>query len=55
MGDTDAIHSVIDSGRFDTMQAYYNLLNPSAGVPVSDSYPKTTARPLGRRLPQTWA
>ena len=34
MGDTDAIHRVIDSYRFDTVQTYYNLINPTAGVAV---------------------
>ena len=38
MGDTDAIHRVIDSGRFDTVQTYYNLLNPTAGVQVPAGY-----------------
>jgi aryl-alcohol dehydrogenase-like predicted oxidoreductase len=38
MGDTDAIHRVINSGRFDTVQTYYNLLNPTAGVKVPDGY-----------------
>lgn len=31
LGDTAAIKTVIESRRFDTVQAYYNLLNPSAG------------------------
>jgi D-threo-aldose 1-dehydrogenase len=30
-GDTNAILDVIDSGRFDCAQVYYNALNPSAG------------------------
>jgi aryl-alcohol dehydrogenase-like predicted oxidoreductase len=30
LGDAPAICSVIDSGRFDTAQVYYNLINPSA-------------------------
>jgi L-galactose dehydrogenase/L-glyceraldehyde 3-phosphate reductase len=30
-GDTGAILDVIDSGRFDCAQVYYNVLNPSAG------------------------
>jgi L-galactose dehydrogenase/L-glyceraldehyde 3-phosphate reductase len=30
-GDTGAILGVIDSGRFDCAQVYYNVLNPSAG------------------------
>ena len=38
MGDTSALHKVVDSGRFDTVQAYYNLLNPSAGTAVQEGY-----------------
>jgi aryl-alcohol dehydrogenase-like predicted oxidoreductase len=30
-GDTESLHAVIRSGGFDSLQAYYNLLNPSAG------------------------
>ena len=30
-GDTDAVLAVIQSGRFDTAQIYYNMLNPSCG------------------------
>ena len=37
-GDTDALHRVVDSGRFDIVQAYYNLLNPSAGVSVPSDF-----------------
>ncbi|HWO43189.1 MAG TPA: aldo/keto reductase [Candidatus Eisenbacteria bacterium] len=31
LGDPEALAEVIDSGEFDSVQAYYNLLNPSAG------------------------
>ncbi|MBV9782915.1 MAG: aldo/keto reductase [Acidisphaera sp.] len=31
IGDTAALHAVIDAGLFDTAQVPYNLLNPSAG------------------------
>src|SRR5262249_9516684 len=34
MGDTDAVHEVVESGRFDTVQCYTNALNPSAAWPV---------------------
>lgn len=34
MGDTDAIHQVVASGRYDTVQCYTNALNPSAAWPV---------------------
>ena len=37
-GDADALHQVVDSGRFDTIQAHYNLLNPSAGVAVPPGF-----------------
>ncbi len=31
LGDPKALHEIIDSGQFHSVQAYYNLLNPSAG------------------------
>jgi L-galactose dehydrogenase/L-glyceraldehyde 3-phosphate reductase len=31
IGETDCVREVIQSGRFDSAQVYYNLLNPSAG------------------------
>lgn len=34
LGDADALHAVVASGRFDTVQCYFNLLNPSAGRQV---------------------
>jgi aryl-alcohol dehydrogenase-like predicted oxidoreductase len=34
LGEPKALHEVIDSGEFHSVQAYYNLLNPSAGEPV---------------------
>ena len=33
-GETDCLHRMITSGRFQSVQAYYNLLNPSAGHAV---------------------
>ncbi len=38
LGDTDALHQVIDSERFDLVQAYYNLLNPSAGLAMASGF-----------------
>ena len=38
LGETPAVREVIDSGRFDSAQVYYNLLNPSAarsGMPAA--------------------
>jgi L-galactose dehydrogenase/L-glyceraldehyde 3-phosphate reductase len=34
LGDPEALHALVDSGEFHSIQAYYNLLNPSAGQPV---------------------
>ncbi len=34
LGDPKALHELIDSGEFHSVQAYYNLLNPSAGAAV---------------------
>ena len=38
LGDPAALHEVIDSGAFHSFQAYYNLLNPSAGHPVPAAF-----------------
>jgi aryl-alcohol dehydrogenase-like predicted oxidoreductase len=35
LGQTDSLHRIVSSNRFDVIQAYYNLLNPTAGVQVS--------------------
>jgi L-galactose dehydrogenase/L-glyceraldehyde 3-phosphate reductase len=35
LGDPEALHALVESGEFHSIQAYYNLLNPSAGQPVS--------------------
>jgi aryl-alcohol dehydrogenase-like predicted oxidoreductase len=34
LGDSKALHELVDSGEFQGFQAYYNLLNPSAGQSV---------------------
>ena len=39
VGDTAALHQVIDSGRFDSAQIVYNMLNPSAGEALPPNYP----------------
>jgi L-galactose dehydrogenase/L-glyceraldehyde 3-phosphate reductase len=39
VGDTAALHEVIDSGALYTAQVCYNLLNPSAGRPVPPGFP----------------
>lgn len=46
LGDTDAVRDVIASGRFESAQVYYNLLNPSAGVNVPARYDSTDFRGL---------
>jgi aryl-alcohol dehydrogenase-like predicted oxidoreductase len=33
LGDTPALHAVVASGRFATVQTYFNAVNPSAGFP----------------------
>jgi len=38
LGETPAIVSVIDSGRIESAQVYYNLLNPTAGTRVPDTW-----------------
>jgi aryl-alcohol dehydrogenase-like predicted oxidoreductase len=39
LGETAALHQVIDTGVLDTVQVCYNLLNPSAGKDVPSGYP----------------
>ena len=34
LGDAAAINAVLDSGRFDAAQVYYNMINPSAARPL---------------------
>lgn len=38
LGDAAALHELVDSGEFHGFQAYYNLLNPSAGQPVPPGF-----------------
>lgn len=38
LGDPQALHQLVDSGEFHGFQAYYNLLNPSAGQPVPPDF-----------------
>jgi aryl-alcohol dehydrogenase-like predicted oxidoreductase len=38
LGDVAALHELVDSGEFHGFQAYYNLLNPSAGQPVPQGF-----------------
>jgi aryl-alcohol dehydrogenase-like predicted oxidoreductase len=46
VGDTDALHQVIDSGAFDSAQVVYNMLNPSAGEALPQIYPAQDYRRL---------
>ena len=38
VGDTAALHRIIDSGTLNTVQSVYNLVNPSAGNPVPGGF-----------------
>lgn len=38
VGETPALHRVIDSGTLNTVQSVYNLVNPSAGVDAPDGF-----------------
>jgi aryl-alcohol dehydrogenase-like predicted oxidoreductase len=39
VGDTAALHQVIDAGVFSSAQVTYNMLNPSAGAALPANYP----------------
>jgi aryl-alcohol dehydrogenase-like predicted oxidoreductase len=39
IGDTAALHQVVDAGVFDSAQVVYNMLNPSAGESLPAQYP----------------
>jgi aryl-alcohol dehydrogenase-like predicted oxidoreductase len=38
MGDPQSLLQLVNSGEFDTVQAYFNMLNPSAGHPVPNIF-----------------
>ena len=46
VGDTAALHQVIDAGAFDSAQVVYNMLNPSAGEALPQNYPAQDYRRL---------
>ena len=50
IGDTSALHRVIDSGAFDSAQVVYNMLNPSAAHATPANYP---AQNYGRLFDHT--
>jgi aryl-alcohol dehydrogenase-like predicted oxidoreductase len=52
LGDTAALHQVIDARVFDSAQAVYNMLNPSAAVELPQNYP---AQDYGRIFDSTQA
>jgi L-galactose dehydrogenase/L-glyceraldehyde 3-phosphate reductase len=52
VGDTSALHQVVDARAFDTAQVSFNVLNPSAGTTVASGYP---AHDFGNLLAHTRA
>ncbi len=52
LGDTTALHQVIDANAFDSAQVVYNMLNPSAAEELPANYP---ARDYGRLFDHTRA
>jgi aryl-alcohol dehydrogenase-like predicted oxidoreductase len=52
VGDTSALHKVIDARVFDSAQVVYNMLNPSAAVALPARYP---AQDYGRLFARTQA
>src|SRR5882757_7905954 len=52
VGDTAALHQVIDAGAFDSAQIVYNMLNPSAAEQLPQSYP---AQDYGKMFEHTKA
>src|SRR5882724_11226081 len=50
VGDTAALHQVIDAKAFDSAQIVYNMLNPSAGEALPENYP---AQDYGRLFDST--
>ncbi|MEM8972886.1 MAG: aldo/keto reductase [Pseudomonadota bacterium] len=43
-GETDAIHALLNSGHFDGAQIFYNILNPTAGEEMPETYPAQNYR-----------
>ena len=52
IGDTSALHQVVDARAFDSAQVVYNVLNPSAAVALPPNYP---AQDYGRLFEHTKA
>jgi L-galactose dehydrogenase/L-glyceraldehyde 3-phosphate reductase len=47
-GDVDVLHELVASGRFQAMQAYHNLLNPSMTRPLPPAFSAENYRELAR-------
>ncbi len=59
VGETAALHRVIDSGTLNAIQSVYNLVNPSAGATVPPPFrPRSTCPTMATRLsappPAAW-
>jgi aryl-alcohol dehydrogenase-like predicted oxidoreductase len=52
VGETAALHQVVDAGAFQSAQVSYNMLNPSAATAIPPGYP---AQDYGRLLARTEA
>jgi aryl-alcohol dehydrogenase-like predicted oxidoreductase len=52
VGETEALHQVIDARGFDSAQVVYNMLNPSASAALPENYP---AQDFGRLFDHTRA
>jgi len=46
LGETEILHRVVEGGEFHTVQAVYNLLNPSTGTQVPAGFPYQDYRQL---------
>ena len=46
LGDSDAVCEMVDTGAFDTVQACFNMLNPSAQIRLPSGYPAQDFRGL---------
>jgi len=49
LGDVDVLHELVASGRFDTLQTYHNVLNPSATRPMPAGWSSEDYRELAVR------
>ena len=54
LGEVTALHQLVDSGEFHGFQAYYNLLNPSAGQPVPQGFSALDYRRIIDRAAGQW-